>query len=67
MEVLIYVEGMRRNVHWLSALAALAKEEWCKQAYETLQLHLVNLAATHVLDPDSVALIQQCFASDSVC
>ena len=67
VEVLIHVEGMRRNVHWLSALAALAKEEWCKQAHETLQPFLVDLVAAHILAPGSMTLIQQCFASDSVC
>ena len=66
VEVVDYVEGMCHNVYWLSALAALAKEEWCKQAHETLQPHLVDLAAAHILAPGSAALIQQCFTSDSV-
>ena len=67
MEILIYVEGMRNNLHWLAALAMPAKEEWCKKAYETLRPHLVDLAAAHILLPDSMTLIQQCFASDLVC
>lgn len=64
---LIYVQAMRTNMHWLAAQSALAEEEWCKQAYETLKPHLVNLSSGQILAPAKLTLIQQYFTSSLVC